>query len=221
MTIELHNVSKIYRSRRSGKKTVLHDINAVFERGYSYGILGLNGAGKSTLLGLICGAERPTFGKVLSDVTVSWRLGFAGGFNATLTGLENLRFVCRIYDADIEEVSDFVEDFAELGSAIHEPVQTYSSGMRARLAFGLSMAIRFQVYVIDESLSVGDVTFQEKCQMEFDRRRKESDILITSHSPTTIEQYCDRAGVIHDGRLRMFETLDEATDYYGRVVNAR
>lgn len=221
MTIEIRNMTKVYRSRRSGKKTVLKDINATFERGYSYGLLGLNGAGKSTLLRLICGAERPTFGDVLSDVSISWRLGFTGSFNSTLTGMENLRFVCRIYDADIDEVSDFVEDFAEIGNAIHEPVRNYSSGMRARLAFGLSMAIRFQVYVIDESLSVGDVTFQEKCQMEFDRRREESDILITSHSPTMLAQYCDRAGVIDRGSLTMFDNLDDATEFYQQVIDAR
>lgn len=221
MTIEVRNVTKIYRSRRSGKSTVLRDINAVFERGYSYGIIGLNGAGKSTLLRLISGAERPTFGTVLSDVSISWSLGFTSSFNSTLTGMENLRFVCRIYDADIDEVSDFVEDFAEIGKAIHEPVRNYSSGMRARLAFGLSLAIRFQVYVIDESLAVGDLTFQEKCQMEFDRRRKESDIIITSHSPTMIEQYCDRAGVIDGGRLTMFDSIDEATDHYGKIIDAR
>lgn len=221
MTIELQNVTKVYRSRRSGKKAVLENLNATFETGYNYGILGLNGAGKSTLLRLICGAERPTFGSVLSDVSISWRLGFTSCFNSTLTGMENLRFVCRIYDADIDEVADFVEDFAEIGGAIHDPVRTYSTGMRARLAFGLSMAIRFQVYVIDESLSVGDVTFQEKCQMEFDRRREESDILITSHSPTMIQQYCDRGGVIHHGTLTMFDNLEDATDFYEQVISAR
>lgn len=161
MTIELCNITKTYRSRRSGKKTVLNDINAVFERGHSYGILGINGAGKSTLLRIISGAERPTFGQVRKDVSISWRLGFASSFNSSLTGMENLRFVCRIYNADIKEVSDFVEDFAEIGKAIHEPVRTYSSGMQSRLAFALSMAIRFEVYVIDESLAAGDYTFQE------------------------------------------------------------
>lgn len=218
MTIELRNVTKTYRSRRTGKKTVLHDINAVFERGYSYGIMGVNGAGKSTLLRIICGAERPTFGEVRKDVSVSWRLGFASSFNSSLTGMENLRFVCRIYDADIDEVSAFVEDFAEIGDAIHEPVKNYSSGMRGRLAFGLSMAIRFQVYVIDEALATGDFTFQEKAKAEFARRRKESDILLTSHMPTAIQEYCDRAGVVHQGRLEMFDSVEEATEYYERVT---
>ncbi|NNC72606.1 MAG: ABC transporter ATP-binding protein [Sphingomonadaceae bacterium] len=218
MTIELQNITKVYRSRRSGRKTVLNDINAVFEKGYSYGILGVNGAGKSTLLRIICGAERPTFGAVRKDVTISWRLGFSSSFNSSLTGMENLRFVCRIYNRDIEEVSDFVTDFAEIGNAIHEPVRNYSSGMRARLAFGLSMAIRFQVYIIDESLSVGDFKFQEKCQAEFEKRRAESDILLTSHMPNQIKQYCDRGGVVHRGELTMFESVDEAVDYYEQVT---
>jgi len=218
MTIELRNITKIYKSRRTGRKTVLHDINAVFERGHSYGILGVNGAGKSTLLRILCGAERPTFGEVRKDVSISWRLGFASSFNSTLTGMENLRFVCRIYDKDIDEVAEFVRDFAEIGKAIDEPIRNYSSGMRSRLAFGLSMAIRFQVYVIDESLSVGDFKFQEKCKAEFEKRREESDILLTSHMPNMIEQYCDRGGVVHRGRLTMFDSVEEATDYYVQVI---
>lgn len=218
MTIELSNITKIYRSRRSGRKTVLKDINAVFERGHSYGILGVNGAGKSTLLRIICGAERPTFGRVAKDVSISWRLGFSSSFNSSLTGMENLRFVCRIYNRNEEEVSDFVSDFSELGNAIHEPVRNYSNGMRARLAFALSMAIRFQVYVIDESLSVGDFRFQEKCRAEFEKRRAESDILLTSHMPNQIKQYCDRGGVVHRGELTMFDSVAEATDYYDEVV---
>lgn len=218
MTIELRNITKTYRSRRSGKKTVLKDINAMFEQGHSYGILGVNGAGKSTLLRIICGAERPTFGEVRKDVSVSWRLGLVSSFNSSLTGMENLRFVCRIYDADIKEVSDFVEDFAEIGSAIHDPLRTYSSGMKSRLAFALSMAIRFQVYVIDESLAAGDYRFQKKCREEFDRRRKESDLLMTSHMPTAIQDYCDRAGVVHKGRLEMFDSVAEASAFYEQVT---
>lgn len=218
MTIELHNITKTYRSRRSGKKTVLKDISTVFERGHSYGILGVNGAGKSTLLRIVSGAERPTFGEVRKDVSVSWRLGLVSSFNSSLTGMENLRFVCRVYDADIAEVSDFVEDFAEIGKAIHEPLRTYSSGMKSRLAFGLSMAIRFQVYVIDESLAAGDYKFQEKCRAEFDRRREEADILMTSHMPNAIRDYCDRAGVVHKGKLEMFDSVEEATEFYERVT---
>ncbi|MEQ9662178.1 MAG: ABC transporter ATP-binding protein [Parasphingopyxis sp.] len=217
MTIELINVSKTYRSRRIGKKQVLHDVNATFERGHSYGILGLNGAGKSTLLRIICGAERPTHGRVWRDVTISWRLGITSSFNSTLTGMENLRFVCQIYDADYEEVADFVQDFADIGNAIHEPVRTYSSGMRGRLAFGLSMAIRFQVYVIDEGLSAGDWTFQEKAQQEFENRREESDILMVSHAAGAMKGICDRGGVVHKGRLSLFDSLEEASEYYERI----
>lgn len=217
MTIELINVSKTYRSRRIGKKQVLHEINATFERGHSYGILGLNGAGKSTLLRIICGAERPTHGRVWRDVTISWRLGITSSFNSTLTGMENLRFVCQIYDADYEEVADFVQDFADIGNAIHEPVRTYSTGMRGRLAFGLSMAIRFQVYVIDEGLSAGDWTFQEKAQQEFENRREESDILMVSHAAGAMEGICDRGGVVHKGRLTLFDSLEEASEYYERI----
>lgn len=218
MTIELTNVSKTYRSRRIGTKTVLHDINATFERGHSYGILGINGAGKSTLLRLICGAERPTHGTVWRDVSISWRIGLTSSFNSSLTGMENLRFVCQIYDADLEEVSEFVHDFAEIGNAMNEPVRTYSSGMRSRLAFGLSMAIRFQVYVIDEGMAAGDFKFQEKAKAEFEKRREEADILMTSHMPNAMKEYCDRGGVVDHGRLTLFDSLEEATEYYEKVT---
>jgi len=214
--IELRNIEKSYPTK-SGRRVILDDINGTFERGHSYGILGLNGAGKSTLLRIISGAEQPTLGDIRKDVSISWPLGFTGSFNGSLSGIENLRFVCRIYDADIDEVTDFVTEFAELGAAIDEPVRTYSTGMRSRLAFGLSMAINFQVYVIDESLAVGDYTFQDKCHREFEARREQADILLTSHAIETIKVYCDRAGVLHKGRFTMFDSVDEAAEFYERV----
>lgn len=216
--IELIDVEKTYRSRRGGRKTVFSDVNLRLEKGYNYGMLGLNGAGKSTLLRLIAGAERPSSGIINRDVSISWPLGLASSFHGSLSGVENLRFVARIYQADIDEVTDFCAWFSELGKALYHPVKTYSSGMRARLAFGLSMAINFQVYVIDESLSVGDRTFQEKARNEFASRREYSDIILTSHSNELIRQFCDRAGVIAGGRVTLFDTLDEAEDFYARVT---
>lgn len=216
--IELIDVEKTYRSRRGGRKTVFKDLNLRLERSHNYGMLGLNGSGKSTLLRLLAGAERPSRGTIRRDVTVSWPLGLASSFNASLTGLENLRFVSRIYNADVEEVMDFVANFAELGPAIHDPIKTYSSGMRAKLAFGLSMAISFEVYVIDEAMSVGDRTFQEKANAEFAARRQYSDIIMVSHQDSQIKQTCDRAGVISGGQVTMFDTLEEAMDFYDRVT---
>lgn len=215
--IELVDVEKSFKSKGGGRKIVLDGCNGTFERGYSYGLLGHNGAGKSTLLKIMSGAERPNFGQVNKDVQISWPLGFSGSFNGSLSGLENLRFVCRIYGSDIDEVTDFVSEFAELGKAIFEPVRTYSSGMRSRLAFALSMAIDFEVYLVDETLAVGDKAFQEKCNREFEARRSHADVLLTSHSVPTIKQYCQRGAVLHDGLLAMFDNVDEAIEHYERV----
>jgi capsular polysaccharide transport system ATP-binding protein len=167
----------------------------------------------------MCGAEGPSFGQVRRHVSCSWPLGYSGSFAGSLTGVENLRFVCRIYGADIAEVTDFVIGFSELGSSINEPVKTYSTGMRSRLAFGLSMAIRFQVYVIDELLAAGDVAFQRKCNAIFAERRAGSDVIMVSHSIHMIKQYCTRAGVLNGGKLTMYDTIDEANEYYLRAVS--
>lgn len=216
--IELINVDKRYRRGKFGAfNTVLRDVNARFHKGHSYGILGANGVGKSTLLRLIAGSEQPNRGRVLRDVTVSWPMGFTGSFNAQLTGIENLRFVCRIYGRDIDQVADFVADFSELGAAMHEPVSTLSSGMRQRLAFGLSMAIDFETYIVDESLAAGDKAFQEKAFRAFDARREFSDVLMTSHSLFMIKQFCTRGGVLHGGSLTIFDTVDEAAEFYKQV----
>jgi capsular polysaccharide transport system ATP-binding protein len=156
---------------------------------------------------------------VRRHVAVSWPLGFSGSFSSSLTGAENLRFVCRIYGADIDEVTDFVTDFSELGPSMHEPVRTYSSGMKSRLAFSLSMAVRFQVYVIDEALVAGDVAFQRKCKKIFNERRSVADVVMVSHSIDMIKEYCTRAGVLHGGKLTMYDTIDEANEVYLRVVS--
>lgn len=215
--IHLRDIEKSYRGK-SGPIRVLRGATADFPRGVSTGIIGANGVGKSTLLRIIAGAERPNYGKVIRSGTVSWPLGFSGSFAGSLSGEENLRFVCRIYGADIGEVTEFVADFAELGKAMKEPVKSYSSGMRQRLAFALSMAINFQVYIIDEALAVGDASFQAKCQDIFDRRRADSDVIMTSHSIEMIKQYCSRACVLHGGELTMFDTVDEAHDHYQKVT---
>ncbi len=215
--IRLIDVEKTYNGAQ-GPIHVLRGINHTFVRGESVGILGRNGAGKSTLLRIICGNERPNYGKVMRDVSVSWPLGFSGSFAGSLTGAENLRFVSRIYGVDHEEVADFVEEFSEMGSSIHEPVKTYSTGMRSRLAFGLSMAIKFQVYVIDEGLGAGDVAFQAKCRAIFAERKSEADLIMVSHSIAMIRQNCDKAGVLHGGKLTMYDSIDEANENYLRVL---
>ncbi|MAQ13347.1 MAG: ABC transporter ATP-binding protein [Sandaracinus sp.] len=215
--IELRSVTKAYRTR-AGDHLVLNKIDAVFPERVSVGILGKNGAGKSTLLRILGGAEQPDAGVVTRKGRVSWPIGFAGGFNGSLSGDENCRFVARIYGADVDEVVDFAERFAEIGEYFRMPVRTYSSGMRARLAFGLSMALDFDTYLVDEVTAVGDQTFQAKCQAAFADRQERSSVIIVSHQMATIRKYCAHAAVLSDGRLHFYDDLDEAAAAYEAVA---
>ncbi|HWG05773.1 MAG TPA: ABC transporter ATP-binding protein, partial [Beijerinckiaceae bacterium] len=192
-------------------------VSTVFQSGRSYGLLGVNGAGKSTTIRLIAGTELPNSGRIRRSVRVSWPLGLAGGFHPLMTGRENVKFVARAYGEDVRKVIDFVEDFAELGDYFDVPVKTYSSGMGARLAFGLSMAIEFECYLIDETLAVGDARFQMKCKRIFERRRATSDLIVVSHSMDTIKDYCDQAAVLVDGQMIMFESVERAVEMYNRL----
>ena len=203
--IALHNIAKSYPLPR-GKKVVLDDVNITFRPGENMGILGLNGAGKSTLMRIIGGAELPDSGKVVRKSRVSWPIGFAGGFHGSLTGRENLRFTSRIYGSDIRKVTEFVEDFSELGPYMDMPVRTYSSGMKSKLAFGLSMAIGFDFYLIDEAYSVGDAAFQAKGERVFQERKASSTLIVVSHSVSTIRKNCDNAAVLFGGKLMCFAT---------------
>lgn len=211
--IRLESVYKAYRTTK-GIRRILTDVSLEFPRGKSVGILGKNGAGKSTLLRLLSGVETPDRGAIHRDVKISWPLGFSGGFHGSLNAYENIRFICRIYMADIPSVTSFVEEFSELGNYMHMPVNTYSSGMRARLAFGLSMAIDFECYLVDEITAVGDAHFQKKCKAMFQERKCRSDILIVSHSPKIIKDHCDAAAVLCEEKLHYFGSLKEAILFY-------
>jgi capsular polysaccharide transport system ATP-binding protein len=214
--IQLSNVFKFYKTQHH-TKIVLDHVSTVFESGCSYGLLGVNGAGKSTTLRLLAGTELPNAGKVRRSVSVSWPLGFAGGFHPLMSGRDNVRFVARIYGQNVREVLDFVEDFSELGDYLDAPIRTYSSGMMARMAFGLSMAVEFDCYLIDEITAVGDTRFQGRCAQAFSRRRENADLIVVSHSMETIKTYCDRGAVLVDGRLIMFTSVDEAIEMYNRM----
>ena len=214
--IQFQNVYK--RFRLGGQnKIILDHVSTTFERGHSYGVLGVNGAGKSTMLRLIAGTAMPTSGKIKRDVRISWPLGFASAFNPLMTGRNNITFAARAYGQDVREVLDFVEDFSELGDYLDVPIGTYSSGMSAKLAFGVSMAIPFDVYLIDELTAVGDARFAKRCEMAFNARRSSADVLMVSHQVGTIKSYCDRGAVLVDGRLMMFSDIDHAIDVYNRL----
>lgn len=211
--IKLSGVNKFYPTRH-GPVPILRDIDLEIGLGERVGILGRNGAGKSTLIRLISGAELPTSGHVDRTMSVSWPLAFGGAFQGALTGIDNLRFICRIYGVDPEDKIAFVEEFSELGIYLREPVRSYSAGMRARLAFAISMTIEFDCFLIDEIVAVGDSRFHEKCHTELFEKRGDRAMIIVSHDASYIREHCTRAAVLSGGRLHAFPTLDEAFEYY-------
>jgi capsular polysaccharide transport system ATP-binding protein len=211
--LSLEHVSKVYETRQ-GVRRILDDVNFCIKRGENLGILGRNGAGKSTLIRLISGAERPTSGLIHRGMRVSWPLAFGGAFQSHLTGLDNLKFVCRIYGVDYKPLVPFVEDFTELGVYFREPVQHYSNGMLTRLAFALSMAIEFDCFLIDEAMVVGDVRFHERCHVELFSKRKDRAFILVTHEAHVIKLYCKNAAVLHEGHLLPFPTVDAAYDFY-------
>ncbi|HDZ6851989.1 TPA: ABC transporter ATP-binding protein, partial [Mannheimia haemolytica] len=201
----------------NGWKTILKDINFELKKGEKVGILGRNGAGKSTLIRLMSGVEPPTTGTIERQMSISWPLAFSGAFQGSLTGMDNLRFVSRIYDADFDYVKSFTEEFSELGEYLYEPVKSYSSGMKARLAFALSLSIEFDCYLIDEVIAVGDARFAAKCKHELFEKRKDRSLILVSHSPASIKEYCDSAMVLEEGIMHTFDSIDNAYNFYNKT----
>ena len=198
------------------RKVVLQDVNLEFPSGIAVGLLGRNGAGKSTLLRMIAGTMDPTAGRIVSTGTISWPVGFAGSFHPELTGIQNTRFIGRIYGADTDELVAFVEDFAGLGMHFRMPIKTYSSGMRSRLAFGVSMGIPFDTYLVDEVTSVGDASFRAKSAQVFRARMQTAGAFVVSHSMGMIRDLCDVAVVLENGQLYYYEDLEAAITHHNR-----
>ena len=215
--ITLDRVSKVYRTR-TGRRTVLDNVSATFDSGQNFGVLGVNGAGKSTLIRLIAGSETPDFGIVQRYARVSFPLGFNGTFHGALSGRENVAFVARIYGAGMRGVLRYVEEFSELGEYLHMPVNTYSAGMRARLAFATCLALDFDLYLIDEVTEVGDQRFRQKCAEAFRERMQRSDIILVTHNIHTLRQYCDRGAILANGELTLFDDIETALGRYHRMV---
>ena len=218
--VRLENVSKSFRTR--GMTKVIADaVSLTIPRGKSVGLLGRNGAGKSSLLEMIAGAMDPDSGRIVIEGTVSWPVGFMGSFHNDLTGAQNARFLARIYGVDSGELIDFVADFAELGGHFHQPVRTYSSGMRSRLGFACSMGIHFDTYLVDEVTSVGDGAFKEKSEAMFLDRLRSSGALFVSHSMGSVRRVCDAGAVLENGKLSYYENLDKAIDLHERNLRYR
>jgi len=211
--IRLENVDKYYPTR-AGRNQVLSGVNLTVEKGQRVGILGRNGAGKSTLIRVVGGVEEPTTGRVYRDMSVSWPLAFSGAFQTSLTGFDNLRFICRVYDIDPHDKVDQVQDFAELGRYLYEPVGSYSAGMRARLGFALSLVVDFDCFLIDEVVAVGDHRFQARCHEELFIKRGDRAIFLVSHNAAYVRDQCDKAAVLIDGHLTSFDDVNDAFEFY-------
>ncbi|TCU14713.1 ABC transporter ATP-binding protein [Rhizobium sullae] len=207
--IRLERATKLVRVK-GVSKTIIDDVSFVIPRGKSVGLLGRNGAGKSTLLQIIAGSLNLDRGRIIRQGKISWPLGFQGSFQGNLSGEQNVRFVARIYGVDTDALVDYVADFAELGAFYRAPVRTYSSGMKARLAFGVSMGVRFDYYLVDEITAVGDTNFKRKSQQVFKERLRDSDVIMVSHSASTLRDYCECGIVLEDGKLTYYDSLEDA-----------
>jgi capsular polysaccharide transport system ATP-binding protein len=214
--IALEAVSKSYRTRQGGRQIVLDRVSAEFSGGCNIGVLGANGVGKSTLIRLLAGSEMPDRGRIKRDGRVSFPLGYGGTFHGALSGRENIAFIARVYGANLRRTIDYVADFSELASYYEMPVNTYSAGMRARLAFGACLAIDFDTYLIDEVTEIGDERFRRKCAQAFRERLRRSDIILVTHNSRTIRQYCERGAVLAGGELRLYDDVTTALDAYRR-----
>lgn len=214
--IKIENLTKSYRTPK-GRHYVFKDLNVELPSGKSVALIGRNGAGKSTLLRVIGGIDRADSGRVQTDKTISWPVGLAGGFQGSLTGRENVKFVARLYATpeELREKVAFVEEFAELGKYFDMPIKTYSSGMKSRLGFGLSMAFKFDYYLVDEVTAVGDARFKQKCADLFKARHEEASFLMVSHSLGSLKEFCDVALFIgRDNKVKFIDSVDEAIELY-------
>lgn len=218
--IVLHNLSKYYDGV-SGRVVVADQINAVFPTGQSVALLGQNGAGKSSLLKMIAGASRPNAGQILTDGRISYPVGLASAMHPDLTGSQNVKFVARIYGADTRSVSEFVAEFSELGRQLFQPVRQYSSGMKARLAFGINMALDFDTYLIDEVTGAGDKSFVEKSRAVFAARMAGASAIFVSHSMPMLRRMCSAGAVLHQGQLSYYDDLEEAIDRHETLLKER
>lgn len=218
--IRFENLTKSYRVQGM-KKVVIDNLSIELPTGKSLGLLGLNGAGKTTLMQLIAGTLRPDSGRIVSDGSISWPVGFGGSFHPDLTGAQNVRFIARIYGVDTDELIAFVEDFAELGKHFHMPVRSYSAGMKSRLTFGSSFGIQFDTYLVDEVTSVGDAAFRRKSQALFKDRMQTASAIMVSHEMHQLRNFCNSGILLEDGHLTYFENIDEAIEVHLQTVKQK
>ena len=214
--IIVEDVHKRYQTDHGPSKWILQGVTFTIPRNLSVGLIGANGAGKSTLLRIIGGVDQPNKGRVERHCRVSWPMGFGGGLQGSLTGRQNAKFVCRIHghEADIPDRLAYIQDFAQIGEAFDEPVKTYSSGMKSRLQFALSLAFDFDVYISDEVTATGDAAFKNKAAAAFKKLADHASIIMVSHGESTLRQFCSAGIWIHDGKAHWFDQIDDALKAY-------
>ena len=207
--IQLVNLNKKFLTP-SGSKVVADNINVTFPTGEAVGLIGRNGAGKSTLMNMISGQIKPDSGNIKRTGTISWTVGFAGSFHRDMTGAQNTKFIARVYGVDTQELADYVEEFAELGPHFHVPVRNYSSGMKARLAFGVSIGIPFDTYLVDEVTAVGDAAFKRKSRIAFRDRMQNAGAIVVNHSMAQLKKLCKSGAILENGKLTYYDDIEEA-----------
>jgi len=214
--ILVDNIHKRYKTNHGPGKWVLQGVSFVIPPNVSVGLVGRNGAGKSTLLRLIGGTDQPTKGHVERRCRVSWPMGFGGGLQGSLTGRQNAKFVCRIHghEDDIEDRLAYIQDFAEIGDAFDEPIKTYSSGMKSRLQFGLSLAFDFDVYISDEVTATGDAAFKNKAATAFKNLADHASLIMVSHGESTLKEFCSSGIFLDNGKAHWFDDIDDALKAY-------
>lgn len=214
--ILVNDVHKRYQTDHGPGKWVLQGIDLIFPPKINVGLIGRNGAGKSTLLRLIGGIDQPNKGSIERRCRVSWPMGFGGGLQASLTGRQNAKFVCRIHghEDDINDRIDYIQGFAELGDAFDEPIKTYSSGMKSRLQFAFSLAFDFDVYISDEVTATGDAAFKNKASSAFKQLSDHASLIMVSHGEGTLKQFCSAGIFLHNGKAHWFDAIDDALKAY-------
>lgn len=220
--IKLDNLTKFYPLSNGDKHFVFREFTFTFPDDCSIGLIGRNGAGKSTLMRLLSGADIPNAGRVITDKKISWPVGLAGGFQHALSARDNVKFVARVYGYKgeaLEEKVRYIEEFAEIGKYFDEPMNTYSSGMRSRIGFGLSMAFDFDYYLIDEAGAVGDAKFKKKSDAIYKEKLSNSKVIMVSHNMAEIKQWCDKIILVNSGMTTVYDDVDEGIEMYKRICN--
>ncbi len=215
--IEVKNLTKSYLHHKGGRKYVFRDLSFTIPTDRNVAIIGRNGAGKSTLMNLLAKVDTPDSGEIITDKSISWPVGLSGGFQGSLSARENVKFIARTQgfrgDALREKVR-FVEEFAEIEEYFDLPVKTYSSGMRGRVAFGLSLAFEFDYYLVDEAMSVGDAHFKKKASDAFKEKVGKANIILVTHGMTQVRTMCDLVLVLHGGKATLYDDVEEGIKVY-------